>query len=182
MTSTPDDEDRAKQEFRQFYGANYDALRRQISWWDPAVDHDEIADDAFLQTWRRWRELDNPRAFVYKAARNGLRNGRRMVGRRASPMDLHEGDAALMARPSDVETRQEFQDALDRVERLPPQLRLAVKLHALGLSKGEIATVLGCGKKTVANYLSEARRRLSGPDPEAGGGSGPGGRQDRGDV
>jgi len=183
----PGDAARAEQEFRQFYRANYDAVRRWVRWEAPDVDDEEIAADAFFKTWERWGRVAEPRPFVFRVARHGMLNGRRKARRQAPPVAPDDGHAALVPPPADGHTRREFHEALHEVDRLPPQLREAVKLDAFGLSIGEIAEVIGCGKKTVSNYLWQARQRLSCPGAAAGGddrsgGSDPGGRQDRGDA
>lgn len=136
--------------------------------WDTG-DADEARDlvqEAFIDLWRRrrfWVQSGSPRAYLYRAVRHQLLDGKRRnkvreswVARerlrsRSSPPD--PGEMLDAARAEEA-----FAGAVDS---LPPRRREAFSLVVLrGLTHREAAEVLDVSEQTVANQVSTALREV----------------------
>jgi RNA polymerase sigma-70 factor (ECF subfamily) len=124
--------------------------------------HDLVA-EVFLIAWRR-RAIapDEPdlRPWLFKVARNVLRNHHRGAARR---MRLHERLRAHATTDVEQPPEQSDTDAVLRwaLTRLREPDREILRLTAWeGCTTDELATVLGCSANAAAVRLHRARRRL----------------------
>jgi RNA polymerase sigma-70 factor (ECF subfamily) len=119
---------------------------------------EDIAQDALVAAWKRWRELEQPLAWTRRvvanlavsAIRRRIVEGRAMVrlaGRRGEPIaELPEPDTEFWA----------------AVRALPTRQRQMLALYYLGdCSVGEIAGTLGCAEGTVRATLHKGRLALA---------------------
>lgn len=143
--------------FTEFFRAEYPSLVRMLY----LVVHDrelarDIAQDAFVQLFARWRRIshyDRPEAWVRRVGiRMAVRAG---VRERVRPRLERELDFATMPRPIDL-------DVVRAIERLSAAQRAAVALHYLeDRPVSEVAEVLGCSEVTARVHLHRARARLA---------------------
>jgi len=125
--------------------------------WDLA---EQLAQEAYLRLWRRWRWLKDPQAApmylqrtVVNAARETIR--RRVIERRALNAGRAEPSARAAADPADViELRR-------AIAALPARKRECVVLrYLLGLSEAETADALGISVGTVKSQTHKGLRML----------------------
>jgi RNA polymerase sigma-70 factor (ECF subfamily) len=117
---------------------------------------EEIAQDAFVELFARWRKISTyqrPDAWVRRVAiRMAVRSARRERAR-----EVLERQAAT---PSDPAPRDA--DVLSAVRGLPAAQRAAVALFYLeDRPVAEVADLLGCSPSTAKVHLHRARRRLA---------------------
>jgi RNA polymerase sigma-70 factor, ECF subfamily len=119
---------------------------------------EDIAQDALVAAWKKWRELEQPLAWTRRvvanlavsAIRRRMAEGRAMVrlavGRGEPIAELPEPDLEFWA----------------AVRALPTRQRQMVALYYLGdCSVGEIALTLGCAEGTVRATLHKGRLALA---------------------
>jgi RNA polymerase sigma-70 factor (ECF subfamily) len=143
-------------------------------------DADDIAQDAFVQAFRKLHQFEGKSEFftwVYRLTVNRALDARRTHARR-SEASIEESDPRI-ERAVDVdaagdpqraaELRQTYARALAALDALPPEMKTTVVLVALqGLSQAEAAVVQGCSRGTIAWRLHEGRKRLQGAIAPAG--------------
>lgn len=113
---------------------------------------DEIAQDACEQVFRRWSDIEYPRAYSRLAVVNGARSwGRRRSVRRSAPVDRVE--------PTELDA-----DAIavrEVLADLPPQLREVIVLrYYADLKVDDIAEIVGRPAGTVKSLIHRAMARL----------------------
>ena len=111
---------------------------------------EEIAQEAFLQVFRRWAEIRNPEAYLSRALLSGARSWGRKERRPASgqPYGPVEYDADAIA----------VRDALST---LPDRQREALVLrYFLGCIDREIAEAMGCPVGTVKSLIHRGLARM----------------------
>ena len=126
----------------------------------------ELAEDATdealsraLQHWDRVSEMGSPGGWVYRVAVNRVRR----VARRQA---LERRLLRRLVPRSDVPAP--GGEVWDLVRSLPDRQRTAVVLRYLAdLAEGDIATVMGVTRGTVASTLADARRALAAVLPES---------------
>ena len=144
-------------DFTAFFRAEYPALVRTL--YLVVYDREQardIAQDAFVQLFARWRRIshyDRPEAWVRRVGiRMAVRAGRR---ERARPRLERELDFGTMPRPVDL-------DIVRAIERLSASQRAAVALFYLeDRPITDVAEVLGCSEVTAKVHLHRARKRLA---------------------
>jgi RNA polymerase sigma-70 factor (ECF subfamily) len=115
-------------------------------------------------------DLRSPEAFLYKIGTN-LMLDRAKAGRRQAARDRAWSQAAGGDGPEPVaaeppadeaaDSRQRLAKLVAAVERLPPQVATAFRLHKFeGLSHGEVAARLGVSRSAVEKYIMTALRTL----------------------
>lgn len=115
--------------------------------------------------------IDNPSAFLYRAAVNLMLDrsrGERRSGLRDQAWQDSQGLTIAGAAASDAPSpeaaaaaRQRLRQLVEAVESLPPKTRRAFQLHKFeGLSQVETAQRLGVTRKTVENQLAAALKVL----------------------
>jgi|SRR3990172_5115206 len=144
-------------EFAGFFQAEYPALVRSIYLIvrDPEQARD-IAQDAFVQLFSRWRRIsryERPDAWVRRVAiRMAVRASRR---ERLRHRLEHEFEATPPSGPLDL-------DVLRAVAKLPAGQRAAVVLFYFeDRPVAEIAEILACSEVTAKVHLHRARKRLA---------------------
>ena len=121
--------------------------------------HDEhvardVAQEAFVRLFARWRTVNEPRAYVFLIATNLVRDEWRHRKRASSLFDRLKPFVDEAAPAVDLELS-------DVVARLPRRLRDVVVLHLVAdLPVAEVATVTGIPVGTVKRRLYEARALL----------------------
>jgi RNA polymerase sigma-70 factor (sigma-E family) len=154
-------------DFRGFFTQHYERLCRLgfLLTGDPA-QAEELAQDALVRTWRRWRLVgkpNNPATY----ARKVLVNRHRSLLRRA----LVEARYRYRDRPNEGSSDEHPEDAIvlwAATRRLPPRQQAVLVLRYYeDLSEAEIARVLGIPAGTVKTSarrgLARLRRSLDTP-------------------
>ena len=111
---------------------------------------EEIAQDAFLQVFRRWAEIRNPQAYLSRALVSGARSWGRKEHRRPSgqPNRPVEYDSDAIA-------------VRDALWALPERQREALVLrYFLGRIDREIAEAMGCPVGTVKSLIHRGLARM----------------------
>jgi RNA polymerase sigma factor (sigma-70 family) len=148
--------------FGRWYGEHWQHAVAYARWVvRDASAAEDLAADALLRCWERWRVAGTPThpwAYVTRAIQNlAASRARRSQRDRAYLEGL--GAASEPGPPTAVEDRH-LVDGLLR--RLPPQERTSVVLHYLeDLPGPEIAAHLSVAPATVRSHLLRARRRLA---------------------
>jgi RNA polymerase sigma-70 factor (ECF subfamily) len=114
----------------------------------------DLAQEAFVRVFARWRHVEHPRAYVYMTAINLAKMHWRRSGR--------EGRAYSVLTRTQVDTVDAHDPWLrDLVERLPKRLRTPVLLHYYAdLPVDEVAATLHLPVGTAKRRLHEARAIL----------------------
>lgn len=144
---------------REIYRAHYGML---AGWCakllgDRDLAHD-VATEAFVRLLSHWGDVAEPRAWLYTAAGNIIRDhwrkrGREQVAYGKVGHDLETGTEADYARDLSVRAA---------VQALPDRLRMAVMLHYFAdLSVAQVATHLGKSQGAVKRDLWDGRQRLA---------------------
>jgi RNA polymerase sigma-70 factor (ECF subfamily) len=128
-------------------------------------DAEDVAQEALLRAYQRFRRLRDPQRFHAWLARIAFRialDRKRAQGRR----ERRETDWAVRAPEPDAErvaAASEFQKRLERaMDELPGRLRLVLILAAMkGHELKEIAALLQISEGTVKSRLFHARKRLA---------------------
>lgn len=164
---TPIEGERTEVEFAALVGANqrrvvqiaYSVLR------DPH-DAEEVAQEAFLKSYRRIRSLREPEKFrawvgriVFRLALNRRRARMRRLAREAAwRQSRTEPEGGSLMHPAGAMRLGELQTAIDA---LPEKLRVVLLLCAVEeMSAADVAQVLGVPVGTVRSRLHLARRSL----------------------
>lgn len=115
-------------------------------------------------------DLQSPDSYLYRVATNLMLDRVRRQNRQLARDDRWNretvGDApepASFEAPADevLASRQELQLLREGVERLPPQVATAFRLHKFeGLSHGQVAERLGVSRSSVEKYIMTALRTL----------------------
>lgn len=114
----------------------------------------DLAQEAFVDLFSRWRKVEHPRAYVYAAATNLARGHWRRREREGRALASVEALAQHSRRDEEPWLR-------DLVLRLPERLRAPVLLHYYAdLPMHEVATQLRLPLGTVKRRLHEARAML----------------------
>ncbi len=114
----------------------------------------DVTQEAFVRLFGRWREVREPRAYLYTVATNHLRRTARRRDWEAAAIALAHARPADVA-PPEVGVR-------DAVARLPRRWRDVVLLYYFAdLPVRSIAAQLGEPEGTVRRLLTEARASLA---------------------
>jgi RNA polymerase sigma factor (sigma-70 family) len=111
---------------------------------------EELAQEAFLQVFRRWADIRNPEGYLSRALVNGARSWGRKEHRRTPdrPYGSVEYD------PDTIAVR-------DALLELPERQREALVLrYFLGCIDREIAEAMGCPVGTVKSLIHRGRARM----------------------
>ncbi len=118
---------------------------------------EEIAQEAFLATYRKWDELEAPERWLWRVISNRSRSVLRRSyaeARALSRLVVGSGPKVELAEPV---------DGFWAVVRALPrrQVQVVALRYVEELSTSEIADVLGCSEATVRVHLHRARQRLA---------------------
>ena len=137
--------------YRQHYGEVASYCSRLLR--DDNVARD-VAQEAFVRLFARWRTVNEPRAYVFLVATNLVRDEWRRRTKVSNLFERLKPFVSETAPPVDVELG-------DIVARLPKRLRDVVVLHLVAdLPVAEVARVTGIPEGTVKRRLYEARALL----------------------
>lgn len=132
---------------------------------DSAMD---IAQEAFLRLWREWeagQEIQNPRAWLLRVARNLAEDYAKSAFRRngTSPPEQFTGVRSLELSPGEkMELAERNAQVRAILEELPTGDRDILTLkYALDYDTNEIAEILGIQATAVHMRLSRARQRMA---------------------
>jgi RNA polymerase sigma-70 factor, ECF subfamily len=132
---------------------------------DMALD---IAQEAFMRLWKQWEtgeEIQNPRAWLLRVARNLAEDYAKSAFRRngTTPPQLMNGVHSKEMQPLEALERQEaFAQLRAILEELPTSDRDILTLrYALDYDAQQIAEILGINATAVHMRLSRARQRLA---------------------
>jgi len=147
--------------FEQFYRENYRSVVTLVYILTGSKHGaEDIAQDAFLQTHRRWSEVgryDRPDGWVRVVAMNLARSRARRFGAEARALARVAG-LARTAFPDLEPHNERFWQA---VRGLPRRQREVVALHYLeDRSVADVAVILGIAESTVKNSLAQGRQHL----------------------
>ena len=142
--------------YQQHAGAVLTFARRRGA----AADADDVVAEVFLAAWRRWDELPaDPLPWLLGIARGVLTNRRRSQGRASALQDrLRHTDLPVAGEPDGGPAEARVIDALR--EHSPGDQELLLLVAWEGLSRRQIAAMLGISPGTVAVRLHRARVRL----------------------
>ncbi len=128
----------------------------------------DIMQEAFLRLWKQWEqgeEIDNPRAWLLRVARNLAEDAAKSAFRRhgTHETELLNGVAALELPPDEqAEQAEQFRRLRAFLEELSPTDREILTLrYALDYDTATIAARLNIAVAAVHMRLSRARHRLA---------------------
>jgi RNA polymerase sigma factor (sigma-70 family) len=111
---------------------------------------EELAQEAFLQVFRRWAEIRNPEAYLSRA----LVSGARSWGRKERRRPTSRMDASVEYDPDTIAVR-------DALWELPERQREALVLrYFLGCIDREIADAMGCPVGTVKSLIHRGLAKM----------------------
>lgn len=119
---------------------------------------EDIAQEAFWATFRKWDDLDNPERWLWKVIANRSRSAlrRRYVEARLLP---HPGPESQPAHEEKLPGLEAF---WEMVRALPGrQAQVVALVYVEALSSVEVAEILGCSEATVRVHLHRAKKRLA---------------------
>jgi RNA polymerase sigma-70 factor (ECF subfamily) len=158
---TPDDEAVARQllneEFTTFYRATLrplvQFLMNQGASLHLAAD---IAQDTMTKAYRRWMDIEQPRAWAHRVASRALvRHFSRAV---EDPTESIPEPSSLLPRPDAAHEWEAQQSTLHVLQALPPRQRQVLAWTLSGYTPTEIADELGMSPEAVRSSLKKARR------------------------
>jgi RNA polymerase sigma factor (sigma-70 family) len=129
-------------------------LRREFG----GIDVDEIADDVMEQVFRRWNDLDEPKAWALKAARNKALNAKRRTEIRLSDVAGHED--MWVSKDGVTDSHDDVQEILQAIYQLPEGYRTVVWLAHLGYTTKEIMAETKWSYRTVSRYKCDGKKAL----------------------
>lgn len=145
--------------YRRTYQELFRFLCRTV--WDEDRARD-LAQEAFARA--LGRDPENPRAWVFRVAKNLARDEARLVVRRKRHLKLLKGEAEVGeggSRPDEEYERRQKAEALrEALDALSERDREVILLWDAGLSYAEIAAQTGLAKGAVGTTLARAKKRL----------------------
>jgi RNA polymerase sigma factor (sigma-70 family) len=149
------------------YQEEREKLRRLAVVTAPHLDWESAVEETFLEVLYQWETVRNPKAWLRQTLMNKLRDQGR---KRSSPADLTEDYLrsihgryrfVLGGTCSDAQDALELRETLGALGKLDERLRQAILLRISGSSDDEIAEAMGCTKRTVQRYISDAFREIT---------------------
>jgi RNA polymerase sigma factor (sigma-70 family) len=145
-------------DFDTYYSASYGRVRRSmaLTFRDPALA-EEIAQEAFFQTWRRWPKvslLDHPEGWTMIVALNKGRDLHRRRVRQVAKQPLLTQQSSSRSGEARVEDRMMIATLLEGVS--DRQREALLLRYITQLTIPEIAVVMGCAEGTVKATLHTA--------------------------
>ncbi|MEU6373416.1 sigma-70 family RNA polymerase sigma factor [Streptomyces sp. NPDC046909] len=120
----------------------------------------DIAQECMTELFRRWDDVEHPRAYVYVSA------GRMWVRRVASlqkeaPVGELPEPTSLVPNPDELEEFETRHRVLQALKTLPPRQRQVLSLTFQSFTPTEIGEQLGLEPATVRAHLMRARRAVA---------------------
>ncbi|WP_327327577.1 sigma-70 family RNA polymerase sigma factor [Streptomyces sp. NBC_01210] len=147
--------------FDAFFNSCYTSAVLYVQCREPGADAEHIVEEAFLEIFKRWDEIENRRGYLYAILRNGVATHHRMLNRESR---LREELVASWPRETSqdpLEMKIIYDEVMDAFQQLSGREReIAVMRWMLHWTPDEIADQLGISRSTVSTHLSKATRRL----------------------
>lgn len=120
----------------------------------------DLVQETMIVLYRRWPEVDHPRAWAFRTASRRL--VRAMSTVREIPTDELPPPSSplLRAGTTEIERWEQRHDLVDRIRRLPARQRQVMAWTLCGHTPAEIAEQLGLPDDTVRSNLYQARNTL----------------------
>ncbi|MFF9186436.1 sigma-70 family RNA polymerase sigma factor [Streptomyces misionensis] len=116
----------------------------------------DIAQDTMTKAYRRWTEIDQPRAWAHRVASRALvRHLSRVM---EDPTDTIPEPTSLMPRPDAALEWEARQSTLAVLQALPPRQRQVLAWTLNGHTPAEIAAELSMTPEAVRSSLKKGRR------------------------
>ncbi|MGV9567992.1 RNA polymerase sigma factor [Streptomyces sp. NPDC003480] len=116
----------------------------------------DIAQDTMTKAFRRWAEIDQPRAWAHRVASRALvRHLSRVM---EDPTDAVPEPTSLLPRPDAALEWEVRQSTLGVLQALPPRQRQVLAWTMSGYTPTEIAAELSMSPEAVRSSLKKARR------------------------
>jgi RNA polymerase sigma-70 factor (sigma-E family) len=144
--------------FREFVEVRYGDLLRTAYLLTGSRDAaQDLLQNALVVTMGRWRQVDEPMAYV----RRIMINERTSLWRRLGSRELLTGVVPHRPQPDGTDRHAERDQLLTGLRRLPPRMRAVLVLRYWeGLSEAETAQLLGCSVGAVKSQASRGLARL----------------------
>jgi RNA polymerase sigma factor (sigma-70 family) len=155
--------ERGRLDFETFFRARYRGLVRflvvrEAARWEDAEDAvEEAMSDAFLN----WATIENPEAWVRRAARNALVTLDRRDRRRRELAAVAFRTAMPQVFRERLGLRQEAREVIEMLARLPDAQREVMAFRVDDYTPAEIAELIGKDPQTVRSNLRAARQALA---------------------
>lgn len=122
----------------------------------------EAVQAAFTRAWKNWDRIENPRAWLYKAALGEYFRANVRVREREVPFSSEDRDPAEPLNSCDIAMLNEQEQAMQAaVAVLPAKQRRVMALTIAGFTSAEIAEQLDCDPAAVRQNLRRARCNLA---------------------
>ncbi|MGW5724892.1 RNA polymerase sigma factor [Nocardia beijingensis] len=121
------------------------------------ADAAEIAQETMFQLWRRWGDVESPRAWTRKVA---SRAWARRIADTEEDLIAEPEHSVLLPAESDIDHWVEHNDYYEALAKLPPRQRQLMVWCNEGYEPAEIAEQLRMNPATVRSNLRKARRTL----------------------
>jgi len=169
MKSKPPATGPRQAEFEDLYARhNREVWAMAYARWMDADMALDIAQEAFMRLWKQWEvgeEIQNPRAWLMRVARNLAEDYAKSAFRRngTTPSQVMNGVPSKQLQPLELLERQEaFTRLRALLEELPAGDRdILTFRYALEYDAQQIAEILGINATAVHMRLSRARQRLA---------------------
>ena len=137
-------------------------LRKMLGRIVPSADVDDIVQETFIRAHEAQvhKRIDNPRAYIYKTARNLAFNfiARKEHSVTSKLEDFLDSDMHLedLAKINEIESKEKFRVFCAAVRGLPPQCRRVFILkRVFGFSTREIALNLKISESTAEKHIAK---------------------------
>jgi RNA polymerase sigma-70 factor (ECF subfamily) len=155
--STPPDD---SADFREFYRGFVSTLVAFLMWQCARLaDATDIAQDTLIKAYRRWSEIEHPKAWARTVASRAL--ARHIASIEEDPIGQLSEHSSLLPSSMNVETWEQQHEVLRVLDRLPPRQRQVMAWTLEGYTPTEIAAELQIAAGTVRANLMKARRALA---------------------
>lgn len=151
--------------FEKYHRVLHKFLYRRLS---SLEDVKEMAQEVYLRVIRygRHTEVKHPRAFLFKTARNLLKDDARRKAARFSDRHVTVDETELTCpypTPDDImQSKQVMEKITEVLEALKPHARRAFVLHRFkGLTYAEIASEMGVSKSMVNHHISAVLEKMN---------------------
>ncbi|MEU1747368.1 RNA polymerase sigma factor [Micromonospora arida] len=114
----------------------------------------DAAHQAFVEAWRRWEQIQNPKAWLRIVAVRALKSAAQPTVPMPDRYDF--ADSA----PTGMQLSEETMDLMTALRRLPPLQREIMAWTVDGFGPSEIAKQLGMSGEAVRQALHRARQNL----------------------
>jgi RNA polymerase sigma-70 factor (ECF subfamily) len=169
MAATPPAVDRRRADFEALYQQHSrEVWALAYARWMNADTALDIAQEAFLRLWKEWElgtEINNPRAWLLRVARNLAEDNAKSAFRRngTCPPQAMSGVRGTEPLPlENLEQKEKFALLREVLAELPEADREILTLrYALEYDTGRIAEALDVNAAAIHMRLSRARRRLA---------------------